>query len=310
MNAATLAGPALLALSVMAVGATGPRLAAIAHDAKKQDDVATLPPPAMLHVLTLGWDAAVVDLLWSELLIDYGTHWSEHRDLKYIPSYVDAILELEPTYGPMYRFVDTLLAYRPLRGTEADVRLARGYLERGTRARPDDARVWLEYGQFLSFIAPSFLEDSGERDAWRRAGATAVGHAVELGADADSALSAATMLTAAGARDQAIRFLEHAYELTPEASDVHDSIGRRLASLEANAWRDAADEASAAIDMRWTREMPLVPRDRYLLIGPRADVWKCAGPDTTDDPACDRDWASIIGRARAVTGPEWSEGSR
>ena len=105
----------------------------------------------------LGWDAATVDVLWAKLLVEYGTHFSEHREFTEIPRYVDAILELEPNYEPLYKYVDTMLAYRPMQGTESDVRLARAYLERGTRELPQDPRMWLRYGQFIAFIAPSFL---------------------------------------------------------------------------------------------------------------------------------------------------------
>lgn len=287
----------LLLGSAGGVAATQPRLAQTAHDVRLRDDVYALPPPAQLHLATLGWDSAVVDLLWAGLLVAYGTHWSEHRDFKDIPRYVDAILELEPTYAPVYRFVDTLLAYRPLQGTEEDVRMARRYLERGTRERPEDQRLWMRYGQFLAFVAPSFLRDRADIDAWRRDGANAMGHAVELGADAERALSAASLLTNAGATEEAIRYLEHAYAFTehPAMMDVHEAIGRKLAALEVTAMRDAADTAAHAVDTRWRREMPSVPRSLYLLLGPVTDPVRCAGAAASDAPACARDWGTVVG---------------
>ena len=173
-------GPAvaglLLAVAAAGVAYTQPRVARTAHAVKEGEDVYAFPPPVHLRASVLGWSAATVDLLWADLLVEYGTHWSEHRDFTTIPQYVDAILELEPTYQPLYRYVDTLLAYRPMLGTERDVKLARGYLERGTRERPDDAKVWNQYGQFLAFIGPSFLHDEAEKAAWRRDGAEAIGH--------------------------------------------------------------------------------------------------------------------------------------
>jgi hypothetical protein len=289
--------PALLLLAGAAgVARTQPRLAATAHDVRASDDVYTLLPPGQLHAATLGWDAAVVDLLWASLLVDYGTHWAEHRQFTTIPRYVDAILELEPTYQPMYRYVDTLLAYRPTQGTEQDVRLARAYMERGTRERPGDSRLWTQYGQFLAFIAPSFLSSDVEKEGWRRDGAEAIGHAVELGADPDRALSAASMLTRAGASQAAIRYLEHAYAFTehPSMAEVHESIGLWLANLKATASRDAADAAARAIDARWRREMPSVERGLYLLLGPSVDPARCAGPGASALPACARDWDAVV----------------
>jgi hypothetical protein len=292
-NLKTLA-PALVVLLASAVGVASlqPHLARTAHDVKEGTDVFALPPPAQLHVATLGWDAATVDLLWAQLLVAYGTHWSEHREFLQTPSYADAILELEPTYAPLYRFLDTMLAYRPLQGTEDDVRRARAYLERGTRERPDDGDLWMQYGQFIAFIAPSFLRDPEEIERWRKDGADAIGHAVELGADAERALTAATLLGKAGPSQAALRYLEHAYAFTehPSMASVHEAIGRRLAALEDTGLRDAADAAARAVDERWRSELPLLSREDYVLLGPVVDTARCAGPSGADDPSCARTW--------------------
>ncbi|MGH7270368.1 MAG: hypothetical protein ACREJ3_08040, partial [Polyangiaceae bacterium] len=266
--------PALLfVLCAGGVAATQPRLARVAHEVKERGDDFALPPAEELHIVVLGWDAAVVDLLWADLLVQYGMHFAERRDFSETPRYVDAILELEPTYLPVFQYVDTLLAYRPLLGTEADVRMARGYLERGTRARPSDATVWSEYGQFMAFIAPSFLPNDDDRKTFRKLGAAAIGHAVELGADADRALGAASLLTSAGENHEAVLYLEHAYAFTehPAMTAIHEAIGRKLAQLQAGAMVKAANAAMQTIEDRREREMPFLPRDRYLVLGPITD---------------------------------------
>jgi hypothetical protein len=272
------------------IGVLQPRLARTAHELKESGDVYSLPPPAVLHAATLGWDAAVVDLLWSDLLIDFGTHWAEHREFLETPRFADAILEIEPTYAPIYRYIDSMLAYRPLQGTVNDVREARAYLERGTRERPQDQDLWMEYGQFIAFIAPSFLTDHDEIARWRKEGAEAMGHAVELGGQPDRALTAATMLSSAGASQAAVEYLERAYEFTeaPSMTSVHEAIGRRLAALQAIGVRDAADATARAIDERWQAELPYVSRDRYLVLGPEVDAPRCAGLAGANDPACVR----------------------
>jgi hypothetical protein len=294
MTRSMLGATLLFAVSVLGVARLQPPLARTVHAIKETDEVYALPPPAELHASTLGWEGAAVDLIWAKLLVEYGTHWSEHREFRDVPNYVDAILELEPTYAPIYQYVDTMLAYRPLQGTEDDVRKARAYLERGTRERSDDAKLWMRYGQFVAFIAPSFLHDGADREAWRKAGASAIGHAVELGADADRALTAASMLTRAGETDAAIRYLERAYALTPSTSDVHEAIGLRLAMLESVARRDATDAAARAIQDRWQQELPCATRDQYLLLGPKVGVARCSGLAAADEGACARDWSSVI----------------
>ena len=189
-----------------------------------------LPPPAQLHAATLGWDAAAVDLLWSTLLVQYGIHCSEHHEFTDTPLYADAILELEPDYRPLYKYIDTMLVYRPLRGTAHDARMARAYLERGTREMPTDAILWLNLGEYEAFMGTSFLADPDEQKAWREQGAKDIGHAVELGAFPERALTAASLLTETGQCAVAIHYLQRAYALTehPSMADQHERLGRRL----------------------------------------------------------------------------------
>jgi hypothetical protein len=293
---------AVVAVLLMASGAAGvaaiqPRLAATVHEAKEDYDLIVFPPPAQLHVAVLGWDAAIVDMLWAKLLVEFGTHFSEHRDFVEVPRYVDAILELDPKFGSLYRYVDMMLAYRPMQGTESDVRMARAYLERGTRELPLDAQMWLRYGQFIAFVAPSFLKDPAETQTWRRDGALALEHAVELGADPDQALVATSMLSRAGATREAIAYLEKAYAFTehPAMREVHESIGKRLEALSATTRRDEADKAARAIAARWKSELPVVARDQYVLMGPFPDAARCAGTSPAEDPSCARSWDDVTG---------------
>jgi len=230
--------PHIVAALLFVGGAAGvavlqPRLARAAHAAGARDDVYALPPPAQLHAATLGWDAAAVDLLWSSLLVQYGIHWSEHHEFTDTPRYADAILELEPDYRPLYRFIDTMLVYRPLLGTADDARMARAYLERGTREMPTDAKLWLNLGEFEAFMGPSYISDPDEQAAWRREGAVNIGHAVELGALPERALTAASLLTEAGQCAVAMHYLERAYAMTehPSMAEQHEKIGLRLEQL-------------------------------------------------------------------------------
>lgn len=291
MTRDTLVGLLLFSAAAVGVALTQPRLARIAHAAGDREDVYALPPPEQLHAATLGWDAAAVDLLWAKMLVQYGTHWQEHHDFTDGERYAQDILALEPTYAPLYRYIDTMLVYRPLQGTASDARAARAILERGTRERPFDATLWREYGEFLAFIAPSFLTDAAEVKAWREAGATAMEHAVELGADVESALSAAGVMSDAGQREAQLRFLSKAYVLTadPSMAAIHERIRRHLAALQGQALDEQADAVAHAIDERWEHEMPAVSRDDYLLIGPAVDPSRCAGLTGADDPACARE---------------------
>jgi hypothetical protein len=286
----------LLIASIAAVASVQPRLARIAHTVKERDDVFALPPPAQLHAATLGWNAAAVDVLWATLNVEYGIHWSEHRDFLSGPVFIDSILELEPTFAPVYMYVGAFLAWRPLQGTEDDVRLARSYLERGTSVRPNDASLWREYGTFAAYIAPPFLHDPLERSAWRKVGALAMGHAATLAGDAERVAEAADVLRHAGVASEAIPYLEQAYAFTerPDMAEIHEEIGQKLSALKTSSIIMAADSAARVHEAQWNADMPFVERSWYTVIGPVTDPARCAGLAQSDAPNCARDWSTRV----------------
>src|SRR5207237_966900 len=105
------------------------------------EDVYLFPPPAQLEAGTLGYRAAAVDMIWVKLRVEYGMHFVEQRPFPDVTHYLDAILQLEPDYPPVFKYVDTMLSFHAGDATADDARAVRAYLERGLRARPDDHEV-------------------------------------------------------------------------------------------------------------------------------------------------------------------------
>jgi hypothetical protein len=284
----------LLVATTLGVVRLQPRLAATTAAIKLRDDVYFAPPPAELRAATLGYIAAATDLLWAKVLVEFGVHWAEHRSFPDLNHYLDALLALDPKYKPFYDYVDTMLAYRPVHGTEADARAARAYLEQGIAALPYDPDVWVHYGQFIAFLAPSFLVSEPEKDRWRREGAVALTRAVELGANIDMTLSATTMLGRRyGERDAAIRALTRAYALT-EDDAIRAEISAKLEILQGSQVRDRAEEVIQSIESQWRRDLPFVPRTEYLLLGPIDDPAACAGPHSSTRPECATSWDDAV----------------
>lgn len=267
-----------IALGVGGVAALRPSLASEHHDVRVSEDVVLLPAPRETKLLALGHTAAVVDYLWGKTLVEYGMHAIEKRAFD-VERYLDTILELEPTYAPLFDYVDTLLVYRPPIGTERDARSARAYFERGLAARPHDYKVWLRYGQFLAFLSPSFLKDQAEIDAWKREGALALARAVELGADADTSLSASALLGKYGARDAAIQHLRRSFDLTDDP-ETRRQILFKLERLEGASVRQELVDGARYIEQRRLREAPSVPPAVYQWLGPLRDPVTCMS-DTT-----------------------------
>lgn len=288
---ADLVSALAIGLGLGGVALLRPSLAADAHAAHVEDDVVLLPAPRETKLLALGHSAAAVDYLWGKTLVEYGTHAIEKRAFD-VERYLDTILELEPDYAPLFAYVDTLLVFRPPIGTEQDARKARAYFERGLEARPHDHKIWLQYGQFMAFLSPSFLKDQTEIDAWKRTGALALTRAVELGANADSSLSASTLLAKYGERDAAVKNLRRSYELS-EDPDTRQQILFKLAKLEDAAVRQQLAEGARSLEMRRQHEAPSIPPKVYQWLGPLRDPIACL--DDTTSVAC----AATLSLARA-----------
>lgn len=294
----------VLAASVAGVGVLQPKLARTLHETKMAEDVYLFPPPDELRAMTLGYRAAATDLIWAKLLVEYGMHWQEKRSFPDLDRYLDAILALEPDYQPLYLIVDTLLVYRPMKGTEADARHARELLERGTRERPDDYKVWRHYGEFVAYLAPSWLESNEERDVWRREGALAIMHAIQLGSETSGALAAASVLSRTHElRAKAVDELRHAYVLSDDPGERAE-IAAQIARLESDRPGELPSPEAAQIDMtyidnRWRREAPFLDRGTFLLVGPARDALRCAGRAHVDQPECALEWDPTLPSHRA-----------
>jgi hypothetical protein len=282
-------------LCALGIGTVQPQLARLQQQGHR-DDVLILPPPAHLRALTFGYPTAGADLLWAKLLVEHGLHWEEKRAFPDLPNYIDGILALDPDHPLIYDFVDTLLLFVPNGATEADARLARTYLERGTQRHPYDPHVWLRYGEFVAFLGPSFIKDQSVADQWRKDGALALGHAVELGADADHALAATTILSKAGERKATIAYLQRAYALT-DNPETRRQLRLKLQKLEASNASLATEAAVETVEREWQLRFPFFSRGGTLLLGPHRDPAACAGPRSYGLKECPRDWSSAVGEA-------------
>jgi hypothetical protein len=286
---------ALLFLAASAgVALLQPELARHVHKVKEKTTVYALPPPSQLRTMTLGYHAAVADALWAKLLVEYGTHWSEKRDFYDASKYFDAILELEPGFPLVYRYAGTLLVYHPLHGTFEDVLTARRYYERGLIERPQDCRLWMDYGQFIAFLARSFTDEAALVERWRREGAHAMARGIELGCELSRTLSIANVLDKSGERDAEIRHLRRLLAVTDDPAKRNE-IARRLDQLEATAERERVEKSLFFIEAAWRRTFPFLSRTAFLLVAPERQEALCAGPDATLRPAeCPHTWEDAL----------------
>lgn len=246
----------------------------------------------------MGYREALADLLWAHVLVTQGLRFGEKRPFDHLDLYLDAIATLAPKFREPYKYADSLLSFQTNDPNKTEnVRKARAFVERGLREFPMDAELWMNFGEFLAYVAPSALTDEKETEQWRKDGAMALIRAGELGARNDlllwHAVSAVGLLADKEAERAAlIRFLERIYASTEDV-ELREHVKRKLIALAVDQSRSDMIRQQQAFDERW-RPLGFVTRTQLRVIGPTPPAWACAGQQTGDQARaqCGRDWSS------------------
>lgn len=288
----------LMVASAAAIGQVRPGLFDTVTKIRENSDTYALPPPEQMPVVSLGYRAAVADMIWASLLVTQGLRIGQKRRFEFADRYFDSIFALEPTYRNPYLMVDTILTFVVGKAKPKDAYNTRRLLEQGMRERPNDAQLFLQAGSFMAYLAPSIIPDE-EHAEWRLTGAKLMMRAGELGA-ADvnlqwHSLASVATLSRAGEKQAAIDFLERIFEVTEDA-ELRQEIIKQLWALKAEASVDKVRESDQRFDAVWRGQLPFVSRSMLLLLGPPTRVFSCAGPGRFSKAGCLRDW------------PSWAEG--
>ena len=287
----------LMALS--AVGVQYFRAALLAPFAKLKTahDVYTLPAPTHTAVLSLGYRAALADLIYAHVLVSYGLHFQEKRLFETVGQYLDTINELDPKFGTPYLFADTLLVLQPEVPPLEHYVKAREILLRGTRERPFDALLWMSAGQYLAYLAPPHLPNEQEKRAWQQEGARLLTRACELQSDDENipyqCIVAAGMLNDSGMHLANIEFLERflAVNDDPEMRARAENYlrkalkaqGQEMIELHSRRFRDA-----------WKADLGFATQDLALVVGPGFDPAACVrAAGDREREACATTWREL-----------------
>jgi hypothetical protein len=292
----------LVAIAAVAIGSVRAPAADTERRVKETSDVYVLPPPDEVVRLSLGYRAALADLLWSHVLVSQGLHLLERRRFENLTLLLDSINALDPTFRDPYVFADALITFQSNTTPRDEVIKAREIMERGVQNRPLDGELWLALGQFVGFVAPgSYLQDPEEKAKWRLDGARMLARAAALsGGDSKigwQALGGAGLLGRAGERAAQIRFLQRTLAVTDDEElrqKVREQLDRLLGERAAEAYRRRLD----GFDALWRRDLPFINKTTMLVLGPPRDPAVCAGNAHADDPRCAptwRTWAERIG---------------
>ncbi|HKY37384.1 MAG TPA: hypothetical protein VJN18_15685 [Polyangiaceae bacterium] len=250
-------------------------------------DVFALTPPEQMVILSLGYRAALADLLLGHVMVAAGRHLLEKRLFEFAPDYLDTINALDPKFREGYRFADAIITLQAVEVPVDMYHRARAVLERGVRELPNDQELWSSAGQFLAYLAPSRLETAEERAAWRLEGARFLARACELIGSNENiphhCVTAARLFGDAGKREAERSFLER-FLLMTDDPELQTLARWKLSQLDGADASRRASERARAFEGIWRAELPFLSRAAFSVLGPRFDPSACAGMAGKDRP--------------------------
>jgi tetratricopeptide (TPR) repeat protein len=278
----------IVAVSILGVGSTRARLFATHEKARRQADVYFLPAPELTPLASLGYRAALADLIFAHVLVAYGQHFQEKRRFEFVAHYLDAITTLDPRFREPYRLADTLITLQPKAPRLEDYRAARRLQERGLAAFPLDSELWLIAGQFAAYLAANHVPEA-ERDEYRLSGAKKLARSCELVSSNENiphhCITAAVLYNDAGRVEAAQRFLERVLNVSDDP-EIQQIAGGYLQRIVGEGQRARLEERLRRFHALWSRDLTFVSRDLLLLLGPGFDSGRCAGVEGRRAPEC------------------------
>ncbi len=239
---------------------------------QRYEDVYYAPPPHWLKVFSLGYDEALADLLWLRALVYFGDEIVHHGEVRHVFEYTDAMLALDPDFKAVYHWAGTAGMYRPVEVSVADIRRSVAILERGARRFPDDGKMAWDAGASLCFELVPWIHDEAEKRTVMLRGLAYLETAARLGEGPDwLVFTTATELRHLGETDQAIQHLEEMYASVRD-EETREEIERELAGLRGQSYAEAFRAMAERLEEHRLDELPYVPPELYILVGPRPPV--------------------------------------
>lgn len=271
---------AAIALGVVAVGAfRAPLAESFRRAGEGGNEVAKLPPPEQTVVMSLGYRAAMADLIFSHVLVEAGMHLRDKRLFGAAPQLLRTINELDPKFRDGYRFADAIITIQTVKVPAAMYGEARAILARGTRELPYDQELWAAAGQFLAYLAPAGLESPVERDEWRQEGARYLARACELIGSNENipyqCYTAANLFSRGGNAAASRAFLEKLL-LVSDDPELRSLIEHKLVAVAGEEEQRLASSLALRFEQAWRSDLPFLSRPAMSALGPRFDPFACA----------------------------------
>ncbi|MDX2053762.1 MAG: hypothetical protein SFV15_15275 [Polyangiaceae bacterium] len=283
---------AVASLGVLLVVQVRAPLAETFHELKTEKDVYPLPPPEQAVALSLGYRAALADMIFAQLLVSYGLHFQERRLLEFTGSYLDTINALDPQFRTPYMLADTLLTIQPVPPPRRNYWKAREVLERGMRSFPFDSELHINAGQYMLYLGMDAVKEPAEKEEWKAAGGRALARACEVLGDQKNlpfhCIHAAALLEKEGKRAAMLAFVRKVLAVVDDP-EIREKALRYLEFAEGEEQRAIAAARLDRIGKERAKDAPYLSRDLYALLPPPYSALACLGARSTE-PACATSW--------------------
>lgn len=288
---------ALIAVSAAVVQHSRASLSGPFGKVRTENDVYALPSPDQTVVMSLGYRAALADVIYAHVLVSYGLHFQEKRLFSTVGDYLETVNRLDPKFVTPYLFADTLLVLQPKTPPVEHYRQARKILLKGTRELPFEPRLWTSAGQYLAYLAPPQLPDKKEREAFRREGARLLTRACELQSLDDNlpfhCIVAASILNKQGRHEANMRFLQRFLAVNDDPEVRAQAIGYLRRAIQAHG-QELVEVHAQRFKEAWRAELAFVPPDTALVVGPGFDPVDCVLPVRNRAKSCASSWRDYL----------------
>lgn len=233
-----------------------------------------VPPAAVLRVLSLGREHFMADLMFIRGFSYFMDHLFGDRVYRWLVTYIDTIIELDPYNPAVYRWASQVVKYGQ-HITQDDILLSIHYAERGAERFPNDWRFWLDIG--FNYLVEWQAETAEEREAMRTKALDYFAMASML---PGSRLDASYLTALYAQRDDNKMALFHAYQRYFDASDrEREELLGWIQKLEAEeSFLDIARQ-----ERLWKEQLPFVDLSFFTYLGPLASERLPASWDELDD---------------------------
>ena len=261
----------LAALIVAALLWAGARqLGAAAQDERaswpKTADTLLVPPAEVVPFAgaVLGREL-LGDVVWARMLVYYGANWAGEGDLSQLEPLIEVVMTLAPRFKPVYEFAAYATTYQSGTATQEEFKTSIRYLERAMKVYPDDYKYFWIAG--LRYHYDLWSKDEAVRRGYRERGAALIEEAMRKpNAPPDLATTAASMRSKLGQHQRAIDSLRQMVLIT-DNQEAREKMLERL-RVESPDLAEEVERAADELEQAWQRDMPSVPLDLYILLGP------------------------------------------